>query len=415
MNALKFRHFGFTLLMFISFTVGGICCYYKQFPYYWVRDAVQAANAAITEKKLVSATRRIRADYRQIYTTLYTALPQAYQGYTLATYVGFAGAVLYDMQGQQIYHWQRTENTYHDWSDARVFPNGDLVYVSILPTESPYGAELCKIDKNSKLIWTYNKKTHHNITLTPEGNIVGLSHVLSDTSDFPDLNIDSRKFMEDSVFVLDKDGNELKSVSIPKALEASKYRYLMKRVQKWDFVHPNSAMMLDETMASHFPMFKAGQVLVSLRNIDAIALLDLDKQRFVWLATGPWKGQHDASFQEDGTILFFANKDIDRNVSRILKYNPATKETSVEYEAPNPFSFYSRIRGSVDHLANGNYLVVNSLSGDIFETNAIQRILWRMDISRKGDKRNVVIINAHRYESGYFDSSFPFLSQEDVQ
>jgi arylsulfotransferase ASST len=53
--------------------------------------------------------------------------------------------------------------------------------------------------------------------------------------------------------------------------------------------------------------FEAGDLLISLRTIDLVAVVDPDDYRVKWWSNGPWIGQHDPDFASDGTISVYNN------------------------------------------------------------------------------------------------------------
>ena len=48
-------------------------------------------------------------------------------------------------------------------------------------------------------------------------------------------------------------------------------------------------------------------MLISLRNLDTIAVLDRQKRSVIWAAGGIWRIQHDAEFLDNGHLLLYDN------------------------------------------------------------------------------------------------------------
>ena len=90
-----------------------------------------------------------------------------------------------------------------------------------------------------------------------------------------------------------------------------------------DVLHTNSVRVLNPGLAAKFPMFRANQVLVSMRSIDTLAILDLEKRVVTWSAQGLWKRQHCSEFLDNGRILLFDNAG-SQKCSRVLEYDPLT-------------------------------------------------------------------------------------------
>ena len=75
-----------------------------------------------------------------------------------------------------------------------------------------------------------------------------------------------------------------------------------------DPLHANDVEYLDAEMADAFPMFEAGDLMVSLHEIATVAVLDGATRRMKWFMTGPFFGQHDPDFLPNGNILLYDNR-----------------------------------------------------------------------------------------------------------
>jgi hypothetical protein len=74
-----------------------------------------------------------------------------------------------------------------------------------------------------------------------------------------------------------------------------------------DLFHPNDVQPLPAALAEKFPLFKAGDLLVSFRNINLVAVIDRSTSEIKWSLRGPWTHQHDPEFMETGEISVFDN------------------------------------------------------------------------------------------------------------
>jgi hypothetical protein len=142
-----------------------------------------------------------------------------------------------------------------------------------------------------------------------------------------------------------------------------------------DVLHTNAVKVLRRTVAGKFPQFKAGQLLLSLRHLDALAVLDPDSGKVVWAARGPWRAQHDPSFLANGRLLLFDNMGSPLG-SRVLEYDPKSQAFPWSYPGAAGIPFYSRIRGMCQRLSNGNTLILNSDGGEVFEVTTQRDVVW---------------------------------------
>jgi hypothetical protein len=137
--------------------------------------------------------------------------------------------------------------------------------------------------------------------------------------------------------------------------------------------------VLPQSLSPEFPEFKPGQVLVSLRKLDTIALIDTDDGVVVWAARGPWKAQHDAQFLGNGHLLIFDNLGL-AGASRVLEYDPRTQAFPWSYSGENSVTFCTRERGMSQRLPNGNTLIVDSEGGRLFEVTLDKELAWSYDV-----------------------------------
>jgi hypothetical protein len=114
--------------------------------------------------------------------------------------------------------------------------------------------------------------------------------------------------------------------AIPKdqARSASAFDAILGPVSKGDLIHTNSVKVLTPARSGQFPLFQAGQVLLSFRTLHAIAVLDVGKRSVVWAARGPWRIQHDAEFLDNGHLLLYDNHGWNKGC-RVIEYDPVTQ------------------------------------------------------------------------------------------
>jgi hypothetical protein len=146
-------------------------------------------------------------------------------------------------------------------------------------------------------------------------------------------------------------------------------------VRRQDALHTNFAKVLSRKLAAKFPKFKAGQVLLSMRNLDTLAVLDVDTGKVVWAARGPWHAQHDPQFLDNGRILIFDNLGKPRR-SRVLEYDPQSQALPWSYAGGNQPDFLTKERGMCQRLPNRNTLVVISEQGKMVEVTPAGEVVW---------------------------------------
>jgi Arylsulfotransferase (ASST) len=169
-----------------------------------------------------------------------------------------------------------------------------------------------------------------------------------------------------------------------------------------DLFHPNDVDVLTADLAPAFPMFKPGDLLLSFRTINLVAVLDPDDLRIKWWSTGPWIGQHDPDFAPDGQISVFDNN-TGRRRSEIIKMNPVTRNVSNELYSGET-KFHSDYMGKHQYLPNGNVLIVVPAEGRVLEVSPSGgKVMEFNNISTHAPDYNEHVENGVWIPSDYFD------------
>jgi len=288
------------------------------------------------------------------------------------------GASLMDMEGVVLHEWHfRSADAFPPdlrrdgkqdrwWRRAYLYPNGDVLAIIT-------GSGLLKIDSDSKLLWSVPMHAHHDIAFAPNGDLFVLSrkvHVL------PHVN-PTQPIVEDRVVVLDSDGNEKRDFSLLEAFENSDFADVWHRMDRrsGDVFHTNSIEFLDGSIADDLPAFRAGNLLVSMLRLNAIAVVDPESERVVWAHTGDYRTQHDPKILPNGNLLLFDNHG-NAGPSAVLEFDPRTMETVWEFRGSADEPFYSKTCGTSERLANGNTLISETDFGRAFEVTPDGKIAW---------------------------------------
>lgn len=328
----------------------------------------------------------------------------AYDGYTVCVSSDFSGAFIMDMNGNVLHEW-RDDGDKH-WDRAYPYPDGRVLGIQTFP------GCLLELDSGSNVVWTFGDhtspgkvslKAHHDLSVRPDGTI----YVLMRTGR---RILEERQglFVEDLLLHIEPGDDSvtvLSRLSIAQAFLDSEYEDLFRQSlsdTNADPTHVNSICILDGMIDD--PAFAAGNILLSVRNLDCLAVLDPDARRIVWVNRGRWEHQHEARVTPNGTILLFDNRPNDRQ-SRIVEFDPVRDEVVWEYTEPNLFS---ELEGSEQLLPNGNLLIAESRRGRLFELADRLRIVWEYLNPRTTDEGESVayIPRALRVGYDYFTGAF---------
>jgi hypothetical protein len=230
--------------------------------------------------------------------------------------------------------------------------------------------------------------------------------------------------LTDSLVILSPEGRELETIPLLEAFAQSPYGLILDSVTKhstlsdagdgrpWahsqsqrplkgDVLHANSVKVLSRALGSKFPLFRPGQVLLSLRNLDTVAVLDCPARRVVWTAQGIWGSQHDVEFLENGHLLLYDNLGSQRG-TRILEYDPQTQATPWSYTASKSARlFRASVCGVKQRLPNGNTFFVDPHNRRLFEVTPDKELVWQSVLppldARDRPLRGHGIYGARRY------------------
>ncbi len=308
-------------------------------------------------------------------------------------------AQLIDNDGTEVHTWAYPGDD--GWEHVELLPNGDLL---VIVNEQA----IFKIDKESNLLWRYEAATHHDLAIHPSGEIYALTDAsVLEPEIHPDVSV-----IEDFIEILSPDGVLKDRFSILDAMRSSDYAFLMISPQhlpsdrdegerlRLDMLHTNHIQVFDGSLAHRSPLFAEGNVLISMRTINTIAIIDPPSRKVLW-AWGPSNlhRQHHPTLLPNGNILVFDNG---QNRSQIIEFDPLTFEVRWRY-APK-MGFLSRFRGSAQRLPNGNTLITESDRGYVFEVSPDHDIVWRFaNPDVKTDNMRVAIWRMTRYPSAELD------------
>jgi hypothetical protein len=306
------------------------------------------------------------------------------------------------------------------WHGAKPYPNGDVVF-NFQDKSFPYGGGLVRLDKDSRVVWALPENTHHDVEADPEDGSLWVPGMRYRPEGLPEVVPDMKPwFYEDTVLHVSPDGKVLGEVSVLGALKAS-YPGLLSinyedhlRLAAQDPLHLNAAEPLPAAYAGRFPGLAAGDLLVSLRSVNAIAVIDPGTGRAKWALAGPFAKQHDPDWLPDGRIMLFDNRGGDPACggSRVLEIDYATQAVTWSYDAcagagagaAGP-RLRSELRGMQQVLPNGNVLITESLGGRVLEVTRDDKALVWEYVNGLGEvdgaARVGLVTHAERLPEGY--------------
>ena len=291
-------------------------------------------------------------------------------------------AFLMDMDGKVRHRWAKTfreawparqleaseQYRSRHWKRVYLYPNGDLLALF-------EGIGLIKLDRDSKVLWTYWDSVHHDLDVDPAGNILVLvwrQQTLAGSNP-------QRQVLADNIVFLNPAGQRTRGIAVLSALEASRWGALVRfpHGTGTDILHTNTLSLLDGRHERTLPAFRRGNLLVALRNLDLIGVIDPEKGQFVWGLAGMWHQPHEPALLPNGHLLVFDNygrRSGEGHRSLAVEVDPVTQE--VVWSFGGEPEFFSKVVGMVQRLPNGNTLVTSSTEARVLEVTNGGELVW---------------------------------------
>ena len=308
-----------------------------------------------------------------------------------------------------------------DVHGAHVTPHGEVVF----------NYEYCgsaKLDPCGRVIWKIAEPTHHSVVPAEAGGYWLLSRYTWLASEEPDrfppfsTPATNQTMEEDTILRVSENGEILEEMSIPELMRKNNLEALLtangleidlNTVTRTELVHANKVAELPDGIADSYPLFAAGDLAISMRELNLIMVLDPLTKAVKWHQTGPWIRQHDPEFRRDGRISIFNNNvyltayAAEQTVlstpytTNIIAVDPVTRETDVLFGQRPGQEMLSVIRGQHEILENDGMLITEFDAGRVLEVDPGGQIIWEY-VNRYDDDVVGEITNAAIYPADYF-------------
>ena len=327
-------------------------------------------------------------------------------------------ALLADMDGHVLHEWRadfwsiwpdfpvaRTRTGTQYLRHVHMFDNGDLLAVY-------EGMGIVKLDRESNVLWASPCRAHHDLEVQPDGTVYTLTreaHLVPRVD--PVLPV-----LEDFVTVLDAEGREVRRVSVLECFERApevvgEWKELWKAntEAEGDMFHANAVRVLNGSLADRNPAFSRGDVLFSSHTLDALFVVDMEREAVVWIGRGDFRRQHDPRVLPSGRLLLFDNRGM-RTRSRVLELDVGTMEIAWEYAGSADHPFYSHTCGVAQRLPGGNTLITESDNGRAFEVTPDGTIVWEYYNPHRAGAQGEFIASLVEMERLALDSPIDWLN-----
>ena len=301
---------------------------------------------------------------------------RAFPGFTLFSPSGGTDSFLIDMRGEIRNKWALPGAV---GNYGQLLPNGNLLVTlrsSEGPKFNPAGGQILELDWDGNVVWEHiDHFQHHDFHRLPNGNTIYLAWELIPTEEamkqmiggIPGTEHEDGGVYYDFLREVNPDGEVIWEWRMADYFPFEKYPLRANRPRE-EYAHANTCFIQPD-----------GNVILSWRDLDLIALLDRETGQFLWeLEDRKWGGQHDPRLLDNGHITLFANgsEQVGMEFSRVLEIDPSNGEVVWTYKGTPQDTFFSTRISGAQRLANGNTFICEGRHGRLFEVTSNGDIVW---------------------------------------
>jgi hypothetical protein len=266
-------------------------------------------------------------------------------------------------------------------------PNGDLLF-------NYERLGLVRLDACGHVLWRLHRQTHHSLYEDDDGNF-WTSERRKLKRPLPDLPGHAPPIRDYSILKVSPDGKVLEQINAFELLKKNGYNGILysqsvsnddTRVHG-DVLHLNDVEVFPNRLPEGF--FKHGDIMVSLRNVNAIVIIDPKNLKIKTIVMDRFIRQHDPDFVDGWTISVFDNNNVNQGPrdasSRLIKYSMRDGSVQVVFQGDRQHPFYSPIMGKHQWLSNGDVLLADAAEGRAIEVDPQGQVVWEL-INHAGRK-----------------------------
>ena len=404
---------GIALLSALLFTAGFAVAHFRVFPYEQIRDAVRIVISLARHGEVVGEGRKFIAPEGAARSLATVHESDAAIGEGHYALLGWESGVssyairLFDATGTLVHTWHIDEMSFSSKPEHRQNAPHAMEILkdgSVLVSFDWIGL-MARLDPCGNAIWVRDGYFHHSFAPSADGGIwtwYGEQSAYGQLQDI--LKFDPETGQDLSRISFNRDVIMRSSES---ALYFSMYMdfpFVPDDQNPKDIFHPNDVEELLPEIAMAFPQFEAGDLLLSIRELDMLAVISPSGE-LKWIQQGPWLEQHDPDFEPDGRISVYDNSRF-RPRSFIMTIDPETRVvTNALPDLAVPFK--SERRGKHQLLPNGNRLVTIPEQGQVIEVTPGGVVAVEFNNVAGAEVRfNEDLVNAKWLHEGYFET-FP--------
>ena len=289
-------------------------------------------------------------------------------GYVLYTPDHSNKFLLINLEGRIVHEWPAFTSHF-----GYLLPNGHLLFDTQFSPDREWG--IIEMDWDGNEVWFCPCQIHHDFERLANGNTLILcareieaphvgsgvllsSYLLEVT---PEREVVWEWYAEEHIEEL-------------KALIGTKFPR-----DEQDWTHTNTVRVLPESSSARDPRFKAGNVIISHRQLDCAAIIEKETGQIVWAwGPGTMSRQHATIVMANGDMICFDNG-CARQASAVWELDLLTGQIVWSYQGNEKEPFYASALSNAQRLPDGNTFICSGSKPDhgrLFEVTPQGEIVW---------------------------------------
>ena len=269
--------------------------------------------------------------------------------------------------------------------DIALYPGGDLLVVFRCADSHPAECGVARVAPDGEPRWYRKDYSHHWPVVLEEDLALVLGGRPQGTRRFFEIGPGRKRNIElsprcdsdlvdrDFVRIINGRGDVLEEISILDQIAASRYATALVGMRKCNPIHTNFAHVLGED-AGGAPGIGPGDLVVSMRKLNAFGILDKDDRRLKRLVRGSFHAQHGVRHVGKARFMMYDNLGTDGTwgPSRLMTVDLATGEETTLF--PNDTTpahlrdWFATLKGDFDVSADrSRVLLVDPFRGRAVE------------------------------------------------
>ena len=407
------------LLFALSFAYGYLCHKYKLFPHHYLHETKLALKAIwdvyTVEDRDVDGVDFMDSEYQRPVANHLSTKAGKENIFILSNEFAFRKvnqtgcfAWIMDRNGTLLHVWKNLPNLWaplakrdslgDNWRaypvGAYLYPNGDLLVSYQGKNVFPMSMGLAKFDKDSNLLWKNDGYYHHWFDVDRQGRIFVPTHkIVSSPLKIPDnqkyFECKKEKFTYDTVSILSPDGKLLEEIDLFDSIIRSDLAGVFhncgsdyQKISTCDPMHLNDIRITTARQAATSSRLNPGDLLLSFRSLNAVAVLDHKTQLFKWFHVGASHNQHSPRWVKNDKIFVFDNLGgrKSQGTSRVVSIDFPSGKSHTVFPKDNIEAdrLFSRTAGYLDiHPSGERMLVATTHKSTVREIDIpTGKILW---------------------------------------